>query len=135
MTVNMVDIRNGLVANLASISGCSKAAYRTGNVTPPALVVTGFGGNTERVAMGSWVLEVLIQGLAGKPTHESAERRLDDWLLPRGSKDVWAAIESDKTLGGKVNDLHVVSNDGTQLLTLDNGTEVLGTTWHVEIEL
>lgn len=131
----MVDIRNGLVTNLGSITGCSKVAYRSGNVTPPALVVTGFGGNTERVAMGSWEIEVLIQGLAGKPLSTSAERRLDQWLLPRGTHDVWAAIESDKTLGGTVSSLHVVANDGTQIIILDNGSEVLGTTWHVAIEL
>jgi hypothetical protein len=131
----MGDIRAGLVANLATITGCQKAAYRTGNATPPALVVAGFGGNIERIAMGSWSLELLIQGLAGKTLNSAAERKLDAWLLPGGDQDVWAAIESDKTLGGKVSDLHVSANDGTQILTLDNGTEVLGTTWHVEIEL
>lgn len=135
MTVNMDDIRTGLVTNLASITGCQKAPYRSGNQTPPALVVAGFGANLERVAMGSWAFEILIQGLAGAPLKTSSERKLDRWLLPGGTEDVWAAIESDKTLGGKVSDLHVASNDGTQVLTLDNGTEVLGTTWHVAIEL
>lgn len=130
----MQDIRTALVANLSTISGCQHKAYRW-NATPPALVVAGFGAKIERVAMGSWQFELIVQGLAGKPTEESAERRLDEWLLPRGTSDVWAAIESDKTLGGNVADCWVVSNDGTQLLTLDNGTEVLGTSWHVAIEL
>lgn len=133
MSVSIDDIRNAIVNNLSAITGCQKVAYRSGNPTPPAIVVAGFGESMERVSFKAWTFELLVQGLAGKTLNTAAERRLDQWLLPGGATDVWAALESDKTLGGKVSNCIVTSNDGTQVITLDNGTEVLGTTWHLQI--
>lgn len=136
MTVNLDDIRNGIVTNLAAIPDCQKLAYRSENPTPPALVVTGFD-QIEAITFGrgGFTFAMLIQGLAGTPTRKSAEQRLDQWLSPIGAVNVWAALESDRTLGGKVADSHVELCDGTQLITLDNGTIMLGTTWHLQIEL
>lgn len=132
----MDDIRKGIIANLEAITDCQKSAYRSGNNTPPALVVTGFDVmEPTSFSRGGHTFTMLVQGLAGKPLQSSAERRLDRWLLPGGDEDVWAALESDRTLGGKVDNSAVTECDGTQLITLDNGTEVLGTTWHLQIEI
>lgn len=136
MTVNMQDIRAGIIANLGSITGCQKSPTRSGNNTPPAIVVTGFDQiEPTTYQRGGHSFTMLIQGLAGKPLAKAAEQRLDRWLLPGGDQDVWAALESDRTLGGTVDTSAVVLCDGTQVITLDNGTEVLGTTWHLQIEL
>jgi hypothetical protein len=136
MSVNMEDIRNGIVANLSTITGCQKNAYRSGNNTPPAIVVAGFDVmEPTSFSRGGHSFTMLVQGLAGKPLNKAAEVRLDKWLLPGGDEDVWAAIESDRTLNHTVDNCAVTSCDGSQLITLDNGTEVLGTTWHLQIEL
>lgn len=134
MSVNIDDIRNGLVTNLASITGCQKLPYRNTNPTPPSLLVVGFD-QIQRTAFGAYVVPMLVQGIAGAPTDKSAQQRLDRWLSPVGDENVWAALESDSTLGGIVDDVTVTGCDGTQPFVLDNGTEVLGSTWHVQIDL
>lgn len=138
MTVSMDDIRQGIIGNLAVITDCQKVAYRSGNSTPPALVVAGFDEiDPTAFQRAGHSFTMLIQGLAGEPLKRSAEQRLDRWISPFGDTDVnvWAALESDRTLGGKVDNSAVVGCDGTQVLTLDNNTEVLGTTWRLQIEL
>jgi hypothetical protein len=76
-----------------------------------------------------------IQGIAAAATEKGAQIRLDKWLSPTGSLSVWAAIESDKTLGGKVSNAIVLRCDGSQFITTKAGVEMLGSTWHVQIEL
>lgn len=130
----IADIRAGLATNLRTISDSRQVSpYRKESPTPPALMVIGFG-EVARVAMGSWEMEFLIQGLAGAPTQESAQIRLDKWISPRGATSVWTALESDKTLNGKVNNVIVTLCDGAQFIETPSG-EVLGSTWHVQIEL
>jgi hypothetical protein len=137
-TVTMEEIRDGIVANLTVITDCQKLPTRTENPTPPALVVAGFDEITPiAFGRGGASFTMLIQGLAGLSTRKGAEKKLDAWLSPFGDDDVnvWKALESDRTLGGTVSTSFVVKCDGTQKLLLDNGTEVLGTTWHLEIDI
>lgn len=136
-TVEINDIREGLVANLAGIPDCQKLPYRTGNENPPTLVVWGFDEITRTSfgAGGGAEIPMRILGIAGKTTTKGAQVKLDKWLSPFGATNVWDAITSDPTLGGKVSQVVVLSCDGSQVLTLENGTEVLGTTWHIRIDL
>jgi hypothetical protein len=134
--VEISQIRAGLVANIKAVVGntAQVSPYRSHAPTPPTIMVTGFG-EVAKVAMGSWEIDnFLIQGLAGAPTQESAQMRLDTWLSPEGATNIWTAIESDKTLGGIVNNAIVTRCDGAQFIETPGG-EVLGTTWHIQIEL
>lgn len=133
MTVEISDIRSGLVTNLKTLTDSRQVAAYRRTTRPPVLMVTGFG-EVVRVAMGSWAMEFLVQGIAGAPTEESAQIRLDKWISPLGSTSVWKAIEVDKTLGGIVNNATVTRCDGAQFITTPAG-EMLGSTWHVQIEL
>lgn len=139
MSVDISEIRAGLEANLSSITGCQTSAYRIAAPSPPTIMVVGFDQITATsFGRSGFEIPMLVQGLAGLPTEKSAQIRLDRWLSPTDATtadNVWAALESDRTLGGKVSTLAVTSCDGSQILTLDNGTDVLGTTWHVLIEL
>jgi hypothetical protein len=136
VTVEISQIRAGLVANIKAVVGntAQVSPYRSESPTPPTIQVTGFG-EVLKVAMGSWEIDnFLVQGLAGAPTQESAQMRLDTWLSPTGATNIWTAIESDKTLGGIVNNAIVTRCDGAQFIETPGG-EVLGTTWHIQIEL
>ncbi len=138
----MADIRAGLATNLKTVSGSRQVlAYPTDNQLPPSLIVVGFDSVTRigfgkpGSSRGSYEIPFVIQGVAGKPTVKSAHIVLDRWLSPFAAENVWAAIEYDPTLGGKVSSLYVTSNDGYQEILLPGGVYMLGSTWHVTIEL
>jgi hypothetical protein len=135
VSLEVSQIRAGIVANIKTTIGSTAQVtpYRSQSPTPPAIMVTGFG-ELIKVAFGSWQWEFLVQGLAGSPTQESAQMRLDSWLSPLGATNIWTAIESDKTLGGIVNNAIVTRCDGAQFIETPSG-EVLGSTWHIQIEL
>ena len=142
MSVEIADIRAGLVTNLKTL-GVSRQvmAYPTDNQTPPSLIVVGFdqirrtGFGNPGSGRGSYEIPFIVQGIAGKPTTRSAHVVLDKWLSPLASLNVWGAIESDRTLGGKVSSLAVTECDGYQEIMLPGGVTMLGSTWHVLIEL
>lgn len=138
----MADIRNGLAANLKTLGTSRQVlAYPTDNQVPPTLLVVGFdritrtGFGNPGSSRGSYEIPFIIQGIAGKPTVKSAHIVLDKWLSPLATLNVWGAIESDRTLGGKVSSLSVVECDGYQEILLPGGVTMLGSTWHVNIEL
>ncbi len=137
MSVEIKDIRAGLATNLQTLSDTFQVSnYPKDNPTPPAFIIVGFD-QIVRAGFGnrSFTIPFVIRGLAGMPTQESAYVRLDQWLSPIGAINVWTAIESDKSLGGKVQDVTVQRCDGVQTITLTGGVEVLGSTWHVQILL
>lgn len=137
MSVEIADIRAGLQTNLKTLGESRQVLeYPTGNPTPPALIVMGFDQIIPiTFSRGAYEIPFLVQGLAGKATDKGAHIRLDKWLSPFGSLNVWTAIESDPTLGGKVAQAFVTKCDGYQLITVAPGVEYLGSTWHVQIEL
>jgi hypothetical protein len=135
VSVEISQIRAAIVTNIKTTIGSTAQVtpYRSHAPTPPTLMVTGFG-ELLKVGFGSWQMEFLVQGLAGAPTQESAQMRLDNWISPLGATNIWTAIESDKTLGGIVNNAIVTRCDGAQFIETPGG-EVLGSTWHIQIEL
>ncbi len=137
MTVEIADIRAGIVTNLETLSDSAQiTAYPKPSPTPPALMVIGFDEIT-RMAFGthSFGIPFVVRGLAGLPIQEAAYIKLDKWLSPVGTINVWSAIESDKSLGGKVQDVVVLRCDGAQTIQVSTGVEMLGSTWHLMIEL
>ena len=137
MTLDISDIRAGLATNLQTVAeSVQVSAYRMASPTPPSLIVVGFDEITRTgFGMASFEIPFLVQGLAGAATEKGAQIRLDKWLSPLGSLSVWAAIESDKTLAGKVSNVIVTKCDGAQFIETGPGIELLGSTWHVQIEL
>jgi hypothetical protein len=135
VSLEVSQIRAAIVTNIKTTIGATAQVtpYRSQSPTPPAIMVVGFG-ELLKVGFGSWQWEFLVQGLAGAPTQESAQMRLDSWLSPLGATNIWTAIESDKTLGGIVNNAIVTRCDGAQFIETPGG-EVLGSTWHIQIEL
>lgn len=136
MSVEISAIRAGLVTNLKTVAESRQvSAYRLEAPTPPALLVVGFDKMTPLTfGRSTFELPFLVQGLAGAATEKGAQIRLDKWLSPLGALSVWTALESDRTLGGIVNDLVVTECDGAQFIETKHG-EFLGSTWHVRIEL
>ena len=147
----LLEIRQGIAANLKTIADIQVSAYLLENPTGPALQVAGVdsveydtGGFSGRD--DSWI--VIVEGAAGKVSDIGAQKRFDRWLTKSGSESVKAAIETDKTLTSRLNDdgsvstgqaaaaitLRVTDFRGYRRVQLANGVEVLLGDWAVQVE-
>lgn len=105
-------IRTGARNRLATIEGLT-ALDKAPASLPPAPVATVLpapgGGTYDLVGGGGSVRHTLVVtvyvSLAAGP--EQAQEELDAYIAPTGTKSVKAAIESEPTLGGTVEDCRV----------------------------
>lgn len=132
---DMAAIRAGLAANLSSIENVQISPYMLSNPTPPAIHIVP--GSTEyHATMGSggsewW--EFTVQAFVATANDVGAQMRLDRMLDSEGAESVFAAIESDRTLGGECDDLIVTTRTGYQIFAPDGRGEVLGAEWTVRV--
>ena len=111
--MTLEQIRQGIAANLSTISGLRTSWFVPDNPSPPIAIVV-----PERVdydvsfARGSdtYALNVLIIG--GRINERTAQSSLDAFLDSTGTSSVKTAIESDKTLGGAAHSLRVTDWSG-----------------------
>jgi hypothetical protein len=111
--VTLAAIRQGIAANLSTISGLRTSWFVPDNPSPPIAIVV-----PERVdydvsfARGSdtYALNVLIIG--GRINERTAQSSLDAFLDSTGTSSVKTAIESDKTLGGAAHSCRVTDWSG-----------------------
>lgn len=130
----VAELREGLAGNLDSIADIQVSAYRLTRPTPPVAHV--FRAATEFDTAGSrgedlWTFTVQV--LVAANLDKGAQLRLDRMLAPSGDESVKAAIESDRTLGGKAYDCHVKSCSGDNVYQIDGIGEVLGADFLVEV--
>ena len=103
-------IKTGLAANLATVSGLRAYAYQPDNVnTPfawPLLDSIQYNG-----AMGGGLIthKFTVSVVVGRSAERTAQTLLDGYLSYAGAISIRQAIESDRTLGGVVQDLIVES--------------------------
>ncbi len=111
--MTLAAIRQGIAANLSTISGLRTSWFVPDNPSPPIAIVV-----PERVdydvsfARGSdtYALNVLIIG--GRINERTAQSSLDAFLDSTGTSSVKTAIESDKTLGGAAHSCRVTDWSG-----------------------
>ena len=101
-------IRQGIAANLATISTLRTSAFVPDNPTPPIAVVIPQRIEFDR-AMGRGMddLTFTVMVIAQRASERNAQSVLDGFCNSSGATSVKAAIESDKTLGGACFDLRV----------------------------
>jgi hypothetical protein len=135
----ITEIRDGLVANLQTALGDQIQALRSpvGNPTPPTAWVlrdrTDFDVTLQR---GTDMHVFLVQLLVGLVDGLDSQDLLDQYAAPAGGLSVKAAIESDTTLGGLVDDLRVteVARDQVHLIYGQAASaQYLGTEFTVEV--
>ena len=118
------DLRNGLAANLATISGLRTSATVPDQINPPIAVVMP-GSITYDIAFartGGDEYEFLVLVIVGRVDERTAQNRLDAYCSGTGAGTIKAAIESDKTLGGKAMSLRVTSLRNYNQLTVGDTT-------------
>ena len=141
MAANLAAIRAGLAANLNTLTGApgnvQVSAYMLSNPTPPTLQVMGPDHIDYDLAMQRGVdeLAIIVQGFVGAITDIGAQTNLDLWLAGAGGLSVKAALESDRTLSGSVDDSYVESASGYKIYQLDSQAQVLGAEWTVRLRV
>lgn len=125
------DIRAGLAANLEAIQGLQVSAYALSNPTAPCVEIVpadieydgAFGRGHD-----SWTVTVRV--FVGMASDVGAQKRLDLHLASSGADSVKAAVESDATLGGAVDDCRVTTATGYRVYGAEG--RLLGAEWTVE---
>lgn len=135
MAATIAEIRAGLQTRLATIAGVDTHAYPQESPNDLTLQVMGQDLIEYDQAMqrGLDRLTFVIQGFSGSPDSRAAHENLDVWLSPSGTSSVKAAVEGDITLGGVVVSARVARAAGSQILTVPNRGQLLGTHFFVEI--
>ena len=122
-TTTVSQIKTGLAANLATVSGLRAYAYQPDNVnTPfawPLLDSIQYNG-----AMGGGLIthKFTISVVVGRSAERTAQTLLDGYLSYKGATSIRQAIESDRTLGGVVQDLIVESANNISTLEANDTT-------------
>ncbi len=111
----IAELKNGLATNLATISGLRTSGTIPEQVNPPVAIITfnnvdydtTFGRGLD---MYSFTVTVIVS----RADARNAQNLLDVYCAPTGSSSIKTAIELDRSLGSKANDLRVtgLSNYG-----------------------
>lgn len=140
MSATLAQVRKGIATNLGAISGVQVSPYMLSNPTPPMLYVfpdeVDFDLTMHR---GLDCFRLTIQAMIGFVGDEGAQTLLDTLIDPNDSSSVKKAVESDKTLGGVVDDLRVTKQTGYRLYEVPNvgrgmsSAQIIGAEWTVEV--
>lgn len=125
-------IRKGIAANIkaAMPDDVQISAYVLAQPTPPTIHVMPSRIDYDQ-AMHSGMQNAIftVQMVVGAVGDIAAQMRLDRYIMAGGTTSVKAAIESDPTLGGIVDDLQVTDCTGYQTIAFDGRAPLLGCTW------
>ena len=117
------EIRTGIATNLGTISGLRTSAYVPDEPKPPIAIIfpenisfdTAFGRGLDTYTF-------TVQVIVSKISDRNAQSNLDGYCNPSGASSVKAALESDKTLGGLVQDLRVTEARDYRAATINENT-------------
>ena len=100
----IAEIRAGLAANIATISGLRVAAEIPDNPSPPIAVIS-LNSITYDLAMarGTTLYNFTVTLIVGRVAERDAQRKLDAFA-GAGERSIKTAVQSDRTLGGAAFD-------------------------------
>lgn len=122
------DLRTGLATRLGTISGLRTSALMPDNPNPPIAIVIpdniSFDDTFHR-GMDTFTFRIFL--IVGRADERTAQNSIDGYCATSGASSVKAAVEGDKTLGGKAYDCRVT--------TMSNyGSSVIGETTYLSCE-
>jgi hypothetical protein len=112
----LTDLRTGLANRLTTITGLRSSAYIPDNPQPPvAVVMPGRITYDQAFGRGSDEYQFTIMLIVGRVADRASQTTLDGYCESSGNRSVKAAIEGDRTLGGKALDCRVteMTNQGS----------------------
>lgn len=130
---SIVAIRDGLAANLGTISGLRAFSYMPDRVSVPAAIVGEVGIDFDLTfGRGLDQFAITVRVYVSKASDRAGQDKLDGYLAGSGASSIKAAIEADKTLGGAAQTLKVVAVTGYGVYEV-GGVDYLGAEFSVVI--
>ena len=117
---NINELRDGIAANLATISGLRAASTIPDNPNPPiAIVQLNRVQYHQDFKRGMTEYNFAVQVVVGRVDERSAQANLDAYCSSTGEASISLAVELDRTLGGKAFDCIVteMTNYGSVLIS------------------
>ena len=137
----VTQLRAAIAQNLIDVLGTDDQQILTfskKSPSPPSLEVVGLGETTATAFQGGgYTLPFIVRAYLRPGDERGTSEQLDAYLDPSSATSVWAALESDRSLGGLISDggACVTRHDGHQVFELDDGTRLPGSTWHLQVEV
>ncbi|MBO0813559.1 MAG: hypothetical protein J2P30_00160 [Actinobacteria bacterium] len=121
------DVRAALASYLTSAIGLAATPNRFAQVNPPMAVIMPVTGTFIRYSQTfdgetDYTLRIIV--LVSEGDSVSGQDLIDAYLSVSGPKSIWAAIQADDTLGGKVSYAAVTEATGYGLMNF-NGVDYL----------
>ena len=102
--MSIAEIRAGLAANIATISGLRVAAEIPDNPSPPIAVIALNNISYDlAMARGTTLYNFTVTLIVGRVAEREAQRKLDAFAGD-GERSIKSAVQSDRTLGGSAFD-------------------------------
>jgi hypothetical protein len=127
-------IRAGLADALSAIQGVQVSGYMLAAPTPPCVFVSRGPIEYDR-AMGrghdDWTFTVTA--LVAFSSDRGSQINLDELVAPTGARSVKTALETDKTLGGIVDNVFVSEATEERIYEAAGKPPMLGCEWTARI--
>jgi hypothetical protein len=131
--MSIADMRAGIAKNIRdNIPGLRVSETIPDQINPPIAIVSleqVVHDQTFQRGMAQYVFTLSV--FAGRVSERTAQARLDSYIDP-GAETIKTAIESDKSLGGKVFDTRVTEMSNIGAVNLGE-TVYLGADFRVEV--
>lgn len=133
---DLASLRAALAANLATLEDVQVSAYALSEPVPPAIQIIP-DDLTYDLAMsrGLDLWRFKVQALVAFTADIGSQMLLDGMLAPTGSGSVKTALESDTTLGGLADNVHVRNASGYRLLERAGGGQLIVVEFAVEVHV
>jgi hypothetical protein len=123
----LTEVREGVATLLSTIPGLQSSARILSNPSlPTAYVLPGETNFHQTFGDGPSDYNLIVELQVGTYSDIGAQMKLDEFLAETGEASIKAAIETDPTLGGLVDDLIVQGFRDYGLFQRAQGDAVLG---------
>ena len=120
--MSIAEIRAGLAANIATISGLRVSAEVPDNVSPPVAIIAlnsiSYDLDFNR---GMTLYNFTVTLIVGRVAERDAQRKLDAYA-GNGERSIKTAVQSDRQLGGSAFDVRL--SEMTTLGAYNSGEQV-----------
>ena len=104
------ELRSGIATQLANITGLRTNSIVPDTIQPPIAIVEPTSVNYDKtMARGLDEFNFKVTVIVGRPDVRTGQNAIDAYISSTGSSSIKQVLESNRTLGGKCNDLRVTN--------------------------